>query len=1461
MQRCISLLSFLLAFAVVNGQSYSQRDAVQLAAVVQKNPARITLSWEPYTGATNYTIYRKLKDVQTWGTSIGSVAGNVNQFADNNVSTNTYYEYKVVRTAGNTGTGYVASGIELTAVENRGKMVLLVDNDIKNGLTTELVQLQTDLENDGWTVIRHDVLRSTSVPSIRSIIKTDYNADPTRVKAVYIVGHVPIPYSGHLNPDGHSDHKGAWPADGYYGDMDGIWTDNTVNTTSAQLDRNYNTPGDGRFDQSDYPSDIELQVGRIDFYNIGTPWYAFPLSELELTRAYLNKAHNYKVRQLVPLRRGIVFDNFQDLANPVGGSGYRNVTALVGASNTTNANAYGAPFYTLVNNQSYLWTYASGGGTWVSAYNVGNSDDYAAIANGGIFNMTFGSYFGDWDMTNGFMKSIVASGNALTCVWSGIPNWWFQNMGMGDNIGYSTRLTMNNVSLYSPQNGGWQGSPYNRVHLALIGDPSLRMTVVPRPSNFQAVNSGGVTGFSWTAALGAVDGYHIYEIQANGNLNRLTTNVVTQTSYSDPAVPFVAGKRYMLRAVKLQTSNTGTYYDLSLGVQAISAGTAIADCNGVIGGSAVPGSSCNDGDPCTVNDVYNASCQCVGAQSPDNDGDGICNSLDNCPNVPGQIGSPCNDGNANTVNDVLNANCQCVGSPVNIDCNGVPNGPAMPGTPCNDGNPCTINDVLQSNCQCAGTPAPDSDGDGVCNSQDNCPNVPGQIGSPCNDGNANTINDVLNANCQCVGTAVTLDCNSVPNGPAMPGTPCNDGNPCTLNDVLQSNCQCAGTPAPDNDGDGICNSQDNCPNVPGQIGSPCNDGNPCTINDVLNANCQCVGTPAPDSDGDGICNSQDNCPNVPGQIGSPCDDGNSATINDVLSSNCQCVGTIPPPVDCQGVTNGPAMPGTACNDYNPATGNDHWNANCNCVGEPLDCNGVPNGAALPGTACDDGNAGTINDVFTANCTCAGTVPVTLDCNSVPNGPAMPGTPCNDGNACTLNDVLNNNCVCEGTPSPDSDGDGICNAQDNCPNVPGQIGSSCNDGNPCTINDVLNANCQCVGSPAPDNDGDGICNSQDNCPNVPGQIGSPCNDGNAATINDVLNSNCQCVGTIPPPVDCQGVPNGPAMPGSACNDNDPATGNDRWNANCNCVGQLIDCNGVPGGISLPGTACNDGNAATINDVYGADCACMGIIPPMMDCQGVPNGPAMPGSACNDNDPATGNDHWNANCNCVGQFIDCNGIPGGTVHPGSACDDGNQATTNDVYSEDCLCQGSMSYPIRVPILAPDCAGIPGGNASLDDCGICAGGQTGVVPNADEDNDGLIPCEDNCSTAFNPNQADFDSDGVGDACDNCVWLANEDQADLNNNGIGDACELGATGLEEVPMEGQGMAIWPNPAREHVVVRCDVGQPVQLRFFDPSGRLVLEMHYQQQVDVSSMASGTYVVFALGTDGRAIARVRFVKL
>src|SRR5690606_16200180 len=143
--------------------------------------------------------------------------------------------------------------------------------------------------------------------------------------------------------------------------------------------------------------------------------------------------------------------------------------------------------------------------------------------------------------------------------------------------------------------------------------------------------------------------------------------------FLSPAVPFAGGKHYMVRAVKLQTTNTGKFYDQSLGVQATASGTASPDCNGVAGGPAVPGSACDDGNACTTNDVLDLNCQCAGTPNPDDDGDGICNLQDNCPNVAGQIGSPCNDGDPTTINDVLNANCQCMGTAVTLDCNSVPN--------------------------------------------------------------------------------------------------------------------------------------------------------------------------------------------------------------------------------------------------------------------------------------------------------------------------------------------------------------------------------------------------------------------------------------------------------------------------------------------------------------------------------------------------------------------------------------------------------------------------------------------------------------------------------------------------------------------------------------------------------------------------------------------------------------------
>lgn len=62
------------------------------------------------------------------------------------------------------------------------------------------------------------------------------------------------------------------------------------------------------------------------------------------------------------------------------------------------------------------------------------------------------------------------------------------------------------------------------------------------------------------------------------------------------------------------------------------------------------------------------------------------------------------------------------------------------------------------------------------------------------------------------------------------------------------------------------------------------------------------------------------------------------------------------------------------------------------------------------------------------------------------------------------------------------------------------------------------------------------------------------------------------------------------------------------------------------------------------------------------------------------------------------------------------------------------------------------------------------------SDQDGDGVVDVNDNCSTVANPDQADSDGDGVGDVCDNCPTVANPDQADSDGDGKGNACDGGS-------------------------------------------------------------------------------------
>ena len=84
------------------------------------------------------------------------------------------------------GTGYIYAGINIPLNDNRGKLLLVVDKHLRGEFgRRSLSRLQQDLAGDGWTVIRQDVGRNDSVASVKNLIKAQYNADPSNVKAVF----------------------------------------------------------------------------------------------------------------------------------------------------------------------------------------------------------------------------------------------------------------------------------------------------------------------------------------------------------------------------------------------------------------------------------------------------------------------------------------------------------------------------------------------------------------------------------------------------------------------------------------------------------------------------------------------------------------------------------------------------------------------------------------------------------------------------------------------------------------------------------------------------------------------------------------------------------------------------------------------------------------------------------------------------------------------------------------------------------------------------------------------------------------------------------------------------------------------------------------------------------------------------------------------------------------------------
>ncbi len=596
--RLIAFLSLLLPLLWTDSvEAQVPRDfAVDLTATTSYSPPCITLNWTQRRQAniTSQRIYRRLKGEVTW-TLQATLTTTDTTYADNTAAAGLQYDYWMQRNftgiSPTTAMGYVSAGAGVPMTEGRGKLLLVIDNTMFTPLAPEISQLQQDLATDGWTVVTISANRSGTAVATKALIKAAYDADPTQVKMVYLLGHVPVPYSGNIAPDGHPDHVGAWPADGYYGDMDGTWTDTSINSTSGSSTRNHNTPGDGKFDQSTLPSALELAVGRVDLHTMQKAPNT-SVSEASLLRRYLKKAHDYRFKQgayqsITPralIRDGFGYFSGENFAT----SGWAWAFSTVGAPPLGIIDeAPSDQFFNYAANNSYLVGYGCGGGSYESASSVGTTTQFGLLPYKAVFTSLFGSYHGDWDIGNNFMRAAIA-GNAtgdslgLSCFWAGRPHYFMFQTGMGGPIGSSIQQSQNGgLSTVSNPVLTPAGSSSRGVHTGLMGDPSLRMQMVKPTRKLAATSANGTVALTWAVtAETALVGYHVYRLNPGGtSYVRLTTTPLSSPSYTDATA--VAGQNYtyLVRTLKIETVPGGTFENLSHGtpvsITASGSGTSV----------------------------------------------------------------------------------------------------------------------------------------------------------------------------------------------------------------------------------------------------------------------------------------------------------------------------------------------------------------------------------------------------------------------------------------------------------------------------------------------------------------------------------------------------------------------------------------------------------------------------------------------------------------------------------------------------------------------------------------------------------------------------------------------------------------------------------------------------------------------------------------------------------------------
>ncbi len=596
-------------------------ELVPMDAVVTESPPAITLR---FFRAGNYRIYRKDPFATTWGThratvEVTSVPGT---WTDTEVALGQLYEYGVGED-GARGTypnyyGNVLAGIRVDRTQPPGRFAIVVTQDVVDRLPDEYARYKADLIEEGWVVHEIVVPRAPNYTSngtgpadangvptapfpdahiqIRNQLMALYQQYPAELKNVVLLGKVPVARSGvgYYGPDGHGNRMAAG-ADAYYADMDGTWTDTGNNLAyypvgtqrnNAVSDGRINIAGDNKFDPT-YMSQVggnqrlELGFGRVDFSNL-VP------GEYEALRNYFNKLHRYKraAPDFRPGRRAI--NRTAATTGPsVEHNLWRGIPGVVGMQNITlirNNELSALP----LNDPNAGSEFAEDTDSAYSRlrgpflfYFKGSGGPGLSHGGGAVFWTGLQSHWGYWYMPNAptvgynLMQKRLAEDNfTLSYTWSialfgsGGAQYLYHRMGMGFDIGDMMRVSMSERFTSGSRTPvyAYTLGPLSMNHM---GCPSLRAFYFPGPSRLGVFPDGPHPSLFWQPSPEPdVLGYYVYRAAtADGPYTRITATPVTATTYTDTSVS-TGQYHYLVRAVRLETTGGGTFFNASLGVRA-----------------------------------------------------------------------------------------------------------------------------------------------------------------------------------------------------------------------------------------------------------------------------------------------------------------------------------------------------------------------------------------------------------------------------------------------------------------------------------------------------------------------------------------------------------------------------------------------------------------------------------------------------------------------------------------------------------------------------------------------------------------------------------------------------------------------------------------------------------------------------------------------------------------------------